>query len=105
MDFLRHIELGEMPYIYFDSFKMLSRNPDKVMKFLEFILQRDKAFVTRNYYITNGYIEKRVPILQAAHSFREAERKIVNYNGILRLHRDVLEELNLDRLNFISKAS
>ncbi len=98
--FLRHIELEEMACVYFDCFKMLSRNVDKVMKFLEFILQKDAVFVTSNYYITNGYIEKRLPILQAAHNFDEANRKFLNHDGLLQQHRSVLDSIQMN--NFAS---
>ena len=98
--FLRHIELEESACVYFDCFKMLSRNVEKVMKFLEFILQKDALFVTSNYYITNGYIEKRIPLLQAAHTLDEANKKFLNHQGLLQLHREALDNIQMN--NFVS---
>lgn len=62
---------GEIDVFYADCFKMLSRNFEKILHVLQIILDHDKAFVTCNYYISNGLIEKRKKILRAAHNGKE----------------------------------
>lgn len=103
--FLRHIELEESACVYFDCFKMLSRNVEKVMKFLEFILQKDAVFVTSNYYITNGYIEKRISLLKAAHNFDEANRKLLNHDGLLQHHLKMITSIQFNNIATTLKNS
>lgn len=62
---------GKSEYFYVDSFKMLSRNFEKILHVLEILLEHDKVFFTPNYYISNGYLEKRATIIRAAHSRRD----------------------------------
>ncbi len=74
-DYLRE-ELGKVisgmtDLFYVDCFKMLSRNFEKVLHVLQIILENDRAFVTCNYYISNGVIEKRKKLLRAAHNAGE----------------------------------
>ena len=59
---------GNSDAFYVDSFKMLSRNFEKILHVMQIILEHDKAFVTCNYYISNGHLEKRKKILRAAHT-------------------------------------
>ncbi len=62
---------GMTDLFYVDCFKMLSRNFEKVLHILQIILENDRAFVTCNYYISNGVIEKRKKLLRAAHNAGE----------------------------------
>lgn len=63
---------GKSDAFYVDSFKMLSRNFEKILHVIQIILEHDKAFVTCNYYISNGHLEKRKKILKAAHTSEDA---------------------------------
>lgn len=56
---LGNVMSGRLDILYVDCFKGLSRNFEKVLHVLQIILQSGKAFVTCNYYISNGRIEKR----------------------------------------------
>lgn len=62
---------GKSDYFYVDSFKMLSRNFEKILHVLEILLKHGKIFLTPNYYISNDYLEKRGTIIRAAHSRRD----------------------------------
>lgn len=66
---------------YVDCFKMLSRNFEKILHVLQILFEHDKAFVTCNYYIRNGLIEKRKKILRAAHNREDMLRNIRNRKG------------------------
>lgn len=74
-DFLKEtigeVIAGKMDAFFVDSFKMLSRNFEKILHVLQIILEHDKVFVTSNYYISNGYLEKRRKIQRAAHNSKE----------------------------------
>ena len=63
---------GNVEAFYVDCFKMLSRNFEKILHVLQILLEHDKAFITCNYYISNGHLEKRRKILRAAHTEEEA---------------------------------
>lgn len=61
-----------------DSFKMLSRNIEKLLSVIEYLLINDCAFATANYFIANGYAEKRIPTLKAASS-QSAEKDMYEH--------------------------
>jgi hypothetical protein len=54
--------------LYIDCFKMLTRNVEKLLSVMEYLLTRGSAVVTINYYIENGYAERRTKIIRAASS-------------------------------------
>ena len=68
---IREVVGGKQDAFYVDSFKALSRNIEKVLHVIQILLESDRAFVTCNYYISNGYLEKRKKILRAAHNEKE----------------------------------
>ena len=55
---IREVVGGKQDAFYVDSFKALSRNFEKVLHVIQILLESDRAFVTCNYYISNGYLEK-----------------------------------------------
>lgn len=61
-----------------DSFKMLSRNIEKLLSVIEYLLINDCSFATANYFIANGYAEKRISTLKAASS-RNAEKDMYEH--------------------------
>lgn len=72
---LEELASGIADVFYVDSFKMLSRNFEKVLHVLQIVFEAGGSFVTCNYYIRNGYIEKRRRILKAAHDERDVVKK------------------------------
>ncbi len=76
-----------------DCFKGLSRNFEKILHVLQIILQRGKAFVTCNYYISNGRIEKRRKILRAFHCEEDMFDNVRNLKGLPTFFRNVLKEM------------
>lgn len=76
-----------------DCFKMLSRNMGKLMFVLDYLLQNQCGFVTSNYYIGNGYFEKRVPVVKAASShnaMRDMKQHYKNLTGVGEIHKKYL---------------
>lgn len=77
-----------------DCFKMLSRNMEKVLYVLEILLQNQCSFVTTNYFINNGYYEKRSPVLRAASSASwnvDMIKHYHDYSGVLEQHKRHLQ--------------
>lgn len=90
---LDKISSGAVEVFYVDCFKMLSRNFEKVLHVLQIIFEHDKIFLTCNYYISNGVIEKRKKILRAAHNrTKDLLYNIQNRKGTPALLKEKLEE-------------
>ena len=86
---------GRVEIFYVDSFKGLTRNFEKILHVLQIVLQHENAFVTCNYYISNGRIEKRKKILRAFHSEKDMFDNMRNINGLPTFFRDVLLNMML----------
>lgn len=84
---------GRVDIFYVDCFKGLSRNFEKILYVLQIILQSEKAFVTCNYYISNGHIEKRRRILRAFHGQNDMFENVRNLNGLPKFFKNVLREM------------
>lgn len=90
-DYLKAIKSGKAPYLYTDSFKTISRNPHKLFKVIEYVLAANSRFVTANYYIENGYVEKRENLLKPGHTVKDMIKNASNLKGVGRKHREVLK--------------
>lgn len=90
---LGNVILGRVDIFYVDCFKGLSRNFEKILHVLQIILQSEKAFVTCNYYISDGRIEKRRRILRALHRQKDMFENMRNLNGLPAFFRSVLKEI------------
>lgn len=91
------IHNGELDCLFVDSFKMLTRNIEKLMLVLNYILAGEAVFFTSNYYITNGYIEQRPICLPPTHSsanpFDKARQRQLLSGGIGRKHEQALRSI------------
>jgi hypothetical protein len=63
-DLLASVAKGEMEFFFTDSFKTITRNPDKLLYIIEFLLSHQKALVTNNFYISPGYVSRRPKLLR-----------------------------------------
>ncbi|MBQ9279863.1 MAG: hypothetical protein IJ215_02285 [Clostridia bacterium] len=73
------------PTVFFtDSFKMVTRNFEKLMKILEILLENNKTFLTCNYFITSSYIAKRQNMYKAAHVYSDVRKKINDSDFLVR---------------------
>lgn len=85
--------IGSKSAICVDCFKMLSRNMEKVLLVIDYLLHNQCSFVTSNYYIGNGYYEKRVPVIKAASShnaMRDMKEHYKNLTGVGEIHKKYL---------------
>ncbi len=95
---LGNIRAGSIDIFYVDCFKVLSRNFEKILHVLQIILQSGKAFVTCNYYISNGHIEKRKKILRAYHFEDDMYENARNYVGLPAFFKDLLKRMGQGEL-------
>ena len=82
-------------FVFFsNSFKMISRNINKLFRILNFLLQCDAIVVMSNYYITNGYIEIRKPLIKPAHTTAQLYNDLQNIKGLSAKHADVIKHIS-----------
>lgn len=89
---LSNIVASDTSCFIISSFKSLTRNFEKLLKIMEFLLSHRKALVSANYYIRNGYVERRIPIVKAEHTTREIRQNLENTSGLGPMHRRALKE-------------
>lgn len=82
-------------FVFFsNSFKMISRNVNKLFRILNFLLQHNAIVVTVNYYITNGYVEIRKPLIKPAHTTSQVYKDLQNIKGLSARHADVIKHVS-----------
>lgn len=74
-----------------DSFKFVTRNFEKLIKILEFLLTHNISFVTANFYLENGCVERRTNLLKASHSVDEMIIKLNQTSGLSFKHKSALK--------------
>jgi hypothetical protein len=79
-----------LPFAVFGSFKHCTRNPMKLCRVLEFILGHGGAFVTPNYFISDGYVSRRRALLRPAHFAQDVLGQLRSLSGISRRHKEAL---------------
>ena len=84
----RHINL-----FFADSFKMISRNPDKLFKVIDFVLRHNSSFVSCNYFLSNGYVSRRRNLQKPAHLVSEIRYKLHDTDGLSQKHRTALKNI------------
>jgi hypothetical protein len=91
---LRHIlqmsVKNEIPFVS-DSFKAISRNIEKLLTVMEYILGNDIAVITSNYLIANGYIERRLVPLKPGHDLEGITNNMKNGTGLTKNHYNWLQ--------------
>ncbi|MFA9560419.1 hypothetical protein ACERII_24260 [Evansella sp. AB-rgal1] len=89
---LKSIEQG-VPF-FVDSFKYLTRHPEKLFLVLEFLLRKRSMFVSFNYLIANGEAHQRTTLQQPAFSQQAEEQireKFFNHQGLSKRHQKILQ--------------
>jgi hypothetical protein len=91
--FLNYVKEGEVPYFFTDSFKGITRNPDKLFRIIDFVLGHDAAVVTHNYLLTPTYASRRAKMLRPFHFTSEMQTKLSDQSGLCQKHKNVLDEI------------
>jgi len=84
------IEIKELGF-FTDSFKYLTRNYEKLLKVIEYLIENNSSCCTFNYYISNCYIYKRNKILRPSHKSREVNFKFQKNKEVTSKHKKYLE--------------
>jgi hypothetical protein len=90
---LIQIQNGEISFLFRDSFKMISRNTDKLFYIIEYVLRANKIVITHNYYLSNGMVARRKPVLKPAQKPSDIAKKFNNKTGLVKRHQDSLRLL------------
>ena len=91
-EMLAHCVIEEMPF-FIPSFKFLTRNIEKLLLIMEYLLSSDVPFVTLNYYMTNGYTERRLKLIKAGRSYADAVNELHKTACLGDRHRVVLNSI------------
>lgn len=82
---------GRVRSFYVDSFKELSRLPDKVLHVIEITLGLGVPFATMNYYIAPTSVARRADLIRPAHFERETAEKLTRHTtGASQRHTQAL---------------
>lgn len=79
-----------IPFVV-DSFKAVSRNIEKLLTVMEYILGNKRVFITSNYFIANGCIERRLKLLKPGSDPQGMKRNWLNADGITKRHKGWLQ--------------
>lgn len=91
---LLEIKNNDSQLFFIDSFKMCTRNYEKLLKILEFVLTHDAYFLTNNYFISNTYVSRRKKLLKASHTTKEAFKKVSSLYEVSNKYKKLLEEIS-----------
>lgn len=86
LEVLNRISPDIQRFFYTDSFKTLTRNIDKLLKILEYVLRKECIFMTSNFYISNGYVAKRKVLVRPAHYDKDVEANLREFEGLRHNH-------------------
>jgi hypothetical protein len=76
-------------------FKMVSRNPEKVLRIIDMLVSWDKEFVTFNYFISKSYCARRKRLLSAPHDNGDVVRALRNCEGITPRHASCIKRVRM----------
>jgi len=69
-----------------DGLKTLSRNIEVVLSVAEHLLRNELMLITTNYFISNGYVERRRNLLKPGSNAKEIAENLLNTRGISKAH-------------------
>ena len=95
IEVIRSLITKEGNVLYTDSFKMITRNFEKLLKIIEIILENECYFATSNYLLTNSYVGKRKVLYIAAHTTKESSDKIFRedfFIDLSKFHKNTLTQ-------------
>ena len=93
LDILRKIKLREAPLFFSPSFKFITRNPEKLLFIIDYVLRYGGTLMTLNYLLSPTYLARRSPLIRPAHYTSEIEAQVANAHGLGERHKDLLASL------------
>ncbi len=86
---LERLARGEIRVFFVPSFKFLSRNPEKVLRVIEFVLSYGGTFLTVNFLLRPNLSARRARLLRPAHGGEWAEA-LSRDDGLFAEHAEAL---------------
>ncbi|MED3799835.1 hypothetical protein P4604_20955 [Lysinibacillus capsici] len=99
LETLEMIAQNNLPMMFNDSFKGLTRNIVKLFKIIEYILDINGVYLTNNFFISNGYVTKRKELLKPMHTNKDMLRNLNNINGLNKTHLEYIKLVQKQILN------
>ena len=93
LELLRKLSSSSGKIFVVECLKSATRNFEKLMDILEFLLTHDLKFVSTNFYMENGHVERRVKPLRAGHTSKETEKNLSQTAGLGYRHAAALNHL------------
>jgi hypothetical protein len=75
------------------SFKWFTRNPAKLLRGMEIVVNAGGAFVTSNYYVSGDYCARRVTLMRPAHTVSQMRKQLSDLSGLVGRHRAKVQEI------------
>lgn len=91
IEILNAIVQGEIKVFHVDSFKALTRNPDKLFNVIEIVLKSGAAFVTSNFYLRDGYVARRKKFIKPGHNIIDFRSNARDLKGLTNEHAIALK--------------
>jgi len=90
---LESIQRGEAPCLYTNSFKWLTRNPEKLLRVIELIISWDSTYLTNNYVIRRDYCARRHSLMRPGHTTADIIIGLANEVGLVERHGKLLRDI------------
>ena len=75
---LQEVAQDRVDCFFSHNFKLITRNLDKLLSILEFVLACGKPVVTINYYLSNGLVLRRRRLWRPAHGLAQMEAQLID---------------------------
>ena len=93
LEVLRSLSPSSRSIFVVESLKSATRNFEKLIDILEFLLTHDLKFASTNFYIENGHVERRIKPLRAGHTSKEIQKNLSQTAGLGYRHAAALNQL------------
>jgi hypothetical protein len=93
VEILRKIKLKQASLFFSPSFKFITRNPEKLLFVIDYVLRYGGTFMTLNYLLSPTYLSRRSPLIRPAHYTSEIEVQVAFPHGLSDRHNDLLASL------------
>lgn len=92
VELLEHISTSDGNIFIADSLKSVTRNFEKLMDILEFLLTHEQKFASTNFCMENGHVERRGKPLCAGHTMTEMANNLRQLTGLGHRHTAALKK-------------
>lgn len=92
------IREGRVGMFFADSFKLVTRNPHKLRRAIDFVRAHGVMFLTHNYLLGPTYVARRQTLWAPVHHAADSLAKFAHRAGLTRAHREALEAMEEDLL-------